>query len=34
MGSEFDKKCFGDKKSKYARSDVIEKTIKNCRGVK
>ena len=27
-------KDFGDKKSKYARSDIMEKTIKNCRGVK
>ena len=27
-------KKFGDKKSKYARNDIMEKIIKNCRGVK
>ena len=27
-------KHFGDKKSKYAGNDVMEKVIKNCRGVK
>ena len=27
-------KNFGDKKSKYARNDIMEKVMKNCRGVK
>ena len=27
-------KHFGDKKSKYASNDIMEKVIKNCRGVK
>ena len=27
-------KNFGDKKSKYARNDIMEKLIKNCSGVK
>ena len=27
-------KDFGDKKSKYPRNDIMEKVIKNCRGVK
>ena len=35
MRSEFEIiKDFGNKKSKYARSDIMERTIKNCRGVK
>ena len=35
MRSKFEViKDSGDKKSKYARSDIMERTIKNCRGVK
>ena len=35
MRSEFEiMKDFGDRKSKYARNDIMEKTIKNCRGIK
>ena len=35
MSSEFEIiKDFGDKESKYARNDIMEKVIKNCRGVK
>ena len=35
MRSEFEIiKDFGDNKSKYPRNDLMEKAIKNCRGVK
>ena len=34
MRSEFEIiKDFGDKKSKYARNGIMEKVIKNCRGI-
>ena len=35
MRSEFEIiKDFGDNKSKYSKNDIMEKVIKNCRGVK
>ena len=35
MRTEFEIiKNFGDKKSKYERNNIMEKVIKNCRGVK